>query len=523
MDKDSNKAWDDAKKSALVAQIVSGKLSVKSACERHDLSAETIQDWVRVFRRTTLQAFDEHLRQTFLIQGADAAALGSAEYTGTLDDIPIADLIQTFQMGGKGGVITITRDGEHSQIWCDRGEIIDAESGPLRGETAIYRILNFERGQVLADFHSEPRQRTIELPGNVLLLEAARRKDESARLLDRLGDERSIYRGGMAAAPLESTGAEREVLALCNGERSLREVLDQSQLGDFETLSALSSLVERRELVPYGVSSAPQSSPLAITVSRDTPHPAVSFLPLVASQRPVPPRRRRSPFGFIAAGVALGAVIWGVVVIFPRGTQHTAPDVTPAMAARAAEAALGSYELDSSVEPPQAELWLDGEKVGVGRLRRVLLRDGTPHSLRIVAEDHAPTTLLFVDAPPPSHIQLEPLNRAAPAHAAPSGVRPSPQGTAPLRPSEEATTTAVRLGGAASEPAAAAMTRAAGRRPSAPPRVKRGAAPPGAGRVPAQRLGDSEHDASGADEASRTSVPHIQIIEDDMPVVQVIE
>jgi hypothetical protein len=520
MDKDSNKSWDDAKKSALVAQIVSGKLSVRSACERHDLSAETIQDWVRVFRRTTLQAFDEHLRQTFLIQGADAAALGSAEYTGTLDDIPIADLIQTFQMGGKGGVITITRDGEHSHIWCDRGEIIDAESGPLHGEAAIYRILNFERGQVLADFHSEPRQRTIDLPGNVLLLEAARRKDESARLLERLGDERSIYRGGRAAAPLEPSRAEREVLALCDGERSLREVLDQSELGDFETLSALSILVERRELVPYGVSRAPQSSPLAITISHDTPHPGVSFLPLVASQRPLPPRRKRSPVAFIAAGVALAAI--GVfVAVFPRATQPPA-GASAAMTARAAEATLASFEIDSSVEPPHAELWLDGEKVGVGRLRRVLPRDGSPHSLRIVAEAHAPTTLLFVDAPPPSHIELEPLNRA-PADGARAGVTPASQGSAPVRPGAEATPAPVRLGAAASDPAAAGTLRAAGRRPSATPRAKRGLAPPAPGKAPVERTGGSEDDVSDADEASRTSVPRIQIIEDDIPVVQVIE
>src|SRR5690349_17166291 len=176
-DKESHKSWDDARKSALVAQIVSGKLSVKSACERHDLSAETIQDWVRVFRRTTLQALDEHLRQTFLIQGADAASLDSAEYTGTLDDIPIADLIQTFQMGSKDGVISVTRDGQRSQLWCEKGEIIDAESGPLCGEAAVYRLLSFDRGHVFADFRSESHERRIELPGNLLLLEAARRTD----------------------------------------------------------------------------------------------------------------------------------------------------------------------------------------------------------------------------------------------------------------------------------------------------------------------------------------------------------
>ena len=510
MEKESSKAWDDAKKSALVAQIVSGKLSVKSACDRHDLSPETIQDWVRVFRRTTLQAFDEHLRQTFLIQGADAAALGTAEYTGTLGDIPIADLIQTFQMGGKGGVITITRDGEHSHIWCDKGEIIDAESGSLKGEAAIYRILNFERGQVLADFHSEPRQRTIEAPGNLLLLEAARRKDESARLLDRLGD-RAVYRSSDPAAVAESD-VEREVLALCDGERSLKEVLERSERGDLETLSAISSLVERHHLVQYGVSIAPPIPFTAITISKDTPHNGVSFLPLVASQRVETPRRSRSPLAFVGAGVALGTSIWLLASVLPRSTPLAArlsppPSSPPALP----DTEERTFQLDSTVDPKSAEFWLDGVRLGVGRLRQELPKDGKPHSLRVAADGYAPTTLLFVDAPPPRHIALEPLARATRAGLGPERPSPSP---------DEA-----GLDFAADDPgpgAAAPAPRAGSRRPNPPARAKRAGAPsPPRSERPAQQ--ETESEIVESDAPARAGAPQIQIIEDDTPVVQVIE
>lgn len=510
MEKESSKAWDDAKKSALVAQIVSGKLSVKSACERHDLSPETIQDWVRVFRRTTLQAFDEHLRQTFLIQGADAAALGTAEYTGTLDDIPIADLIQTFQMGGKGGVITITRDGEHSHIWCDKGEIIDAESGSLKGEAAIYRILNFERGQVLADFHSEPRQRTIDAPGNLLLLEAARRKDESARLIDRLGD-RAVYRSSDPPA-VACNDVEREVIALCDGERSLKEVVARSERGDLETLSAISSLVERHQLVQYGVSVAPPAPSSAITISKDTPHNGVSFLPLVASQRIEAPRRSRSPLAFVGAGLALGTSIWLLASVFPRSTPLAARLAPPSFSPPAPpETDERTFQLDSSVEPENAEFWLDGVRLGAGRLRQELPKDGKPHSLRIAADGYAPTTLLFVDAPPPRHIALEPLANAAAAQRAPRAEllpersRPSVEEPSPDDAADDA----------------APAPRAGSRRPNPAARTKRGGAPnPVRSERPAQ---ETESEAVENDAPARASPPHIQIIEDDTPVVQVIE
>jgi hypothetical protein len=516
MDKESSKGWDDAKKSALVAQIVSGKLSVKSACERHDLSPETIQDWVRVFRRTTLQAFDEHLRQTFLIQGADAAALGTAEYTGTLDDIPIADLIQTFQMGGKGGVITITRDGQHSHIWCDKGEIIDAESGALKGEAAIYRILNFERGQVLADFHSEPRPRTIDAPGNLLLLEAARRKDESTRLLDRLGD-RAVFRSSDPPAVAESD-VEREVLALCDGERSLKEVLERSERGDLETLSAISSMVERHQLVQFGVSIAPPIPLTAITISKDTPHNGVSFLPLVASQRVETRRRSRAPLAFVGAGVALGTAIWMLASVFPRSTPVAARlELPPSLLPAVSDDDERIFQLDSTVEPRNAELWLDGVRLGVGRLRQELPKDGKPHSLRIAADGYAPTTLLFVDAPPPRHIALEPLAPSAarePARAEIEPVRPA-AGLDDARldpPADDDTEEA----GAASSAAA----RAGPRKPS-PARAKRGA-PPSPPR-PERPAPPDEIEIIENDAPARASAPHIQIIEDDTPVVQVIE
>jgi len=517
MDKESSKAWDDAKKSALVAQIVSGKLSVKSACERHDLSPETIQDWVRVFRRTTLQAFDEHLRQTFLIQGADAAALGTAEYTGTLDDIPIADLIQTFQMGGKGGVITITRDGQHSHIWCDKGEIIDAECGTQKGLPAIYRILNFERGQVLADFHSEPRQRTIDLPGSMLLLEAARRKDESNRLLDRLGD-RSVYRTGVPPA-VASNEIEREVLALCDGERSLKEVLERSDSGDLETLSAISSLLERNQLVQYGVSITPTVPSTAITVSsKDTPHNGVSFLPLVASQRMEARRRVRSPLALAGAAVFVAGAIWMLAVLLPRSTPHAARlDIPPAptsLLGRADPAEL-TFQLDSTVEPRNAELWLDGVRLGVGRLKQELPKDGKPHSLRIAAEGYAPTTLLFVDAPPPRQIALEPLKAGvALPQAEPAADR---TGVTPPRSYDSEFADTDETSSAGSSPAARA------RRPNPAARTKRSAAPSPPRAAAERPAAEAESEVVESEAPARPSPPKIQIIEADTPVVQVIE
>jgi hypothetical protein len=500
--KDFGQTWDDARKSGLVAQIVSGKLSVKDACARHGLSSETIQDWVRVFRRTTLQALDDHLRQTFLIQGADAASLGSAEYTGTLADIPLNDLIQTFQMGARDGVITVTREGRKSRIWCKGGEIVDAESGSLRGENAVYRILAFDEGQVFADFRGEPRERCIELPGNLLLLEAARRKDEGTRLLDNLGGQHAVYITAPSAGGEPARAAERELLAACDGSRDVNALLEQSELGDLETLAALAALAERGAVVRQ--SALAPVAPSALVVSKETPNvlvsadilgSVVSLSPLAASQPPARRERRAEPLGALGAplallGVALavGGIVWG----FTRARWTTPGDPAP-RAARpslplAAPRPPETYEIDTVAEPAHAELWLDGLNAGVGRLRRELLRDGQAHSLRVVAEGYAPTTLLFADAPPPDHIRLEPLR--------------APAAREPLR-TEHAPTA----------PPQAAPPQLP------PPRAKRAPISPRA----AERPRPAERAPAPAPDAAPPSAPRVQIIEGATPNVRIIE
>jgi transposase-like protein len=190
--------WDEARRSAIVSEIAAGQLSVEGACRRYGLGADEIQEWLREFRRSALLAFDQRLQQTLLRQGADPVALAPAEFTGTLQDLSVADLVQSLQISGKSGVIVVIHEGQESRIWCSQGTLVDADSGRLGGEAALYRILSLEQGRVRAELRAVARQRTIHASTPSLLLEAAYRKDKSARLWRKLGDSES---------PLEPSGS----------------------------------------------------------------------------------------------------------------------------------------------------------------------------------------------------------------------------------------------------------------------------------------------------------------------------
>ncbi len=257
--RDRREHWDDARRSVLFRQIASGELSVPAACERYGLSLAQLGEWLRWFRRSALLAFSEQLERRLLAQGAPADALGGAQVVGTLDDLSVADLAQLIQLTGKSAVVTVRHDGMDSRLWCAEGSIVDAESGPCSGEAAAYRILALDSGQLLADLRAEPRARRLDLPTPVLLLEAARRKDEAQRLRRALGDERRCYQlDAQARASLHGlSAAEQAALDYFEAARSLREMLERSELDELATLQVLSRLIEAGLLVEVSAPTAP--------------------------------------------------------------------------------------------------------------------------------------------------------------------------------------------------------------------------------------------------------------------------
>ena len=149
--------WDEARRSELLNQIVVGKLSIPAACQRYALGEGTLVEWLRAFRRATVLAFDARLKQRLIAQGASASDFGGAEFTGTLSELSLGDLVQLIELAGKSARISVTHDGSESRLWCAAGAIIDAESGRLRGEAAVFRMLGLEHGQIFAELRASER------------------------------------------------------------------------------------------------------------------------------------------------------------------------------------------------------------------------------------------------------------------------------------------------------------------------------------------------------------------------------
>lgn len=372
----------------------------------------------------------------------------AAQFAGELHELSVADLIQILQLAAKSAAVVVTHEGGESRLWCSAGEIVDAESGRLQGEAAVYRILGFERGYMSADLRPAARPRSIFAGTQRLLLEAARRKDESVALQQKLGEREQAYRlpDGHKADPLGLSAQQLGLLHSFIEPRSVGEVLDSSQLGDFETLTALASWVDSGHLVDAG---------LRPTLPRD-PRPALApvgrtaegkmdgrvegtLRPLVAST--APPARTLASSGFPSWAWVAAAVLALTPAGYLLGSQtRRAPEVAapapllPGLAVAAPISDPSIFELDLRVEPAGAEIWLDRDQASIGQLHAELARDGRPHELRVEAPGFQPLTILFVDTPPPRELKLEPDGAAAARAPAAPGAPGAAAPTAPEAP-----------------------------------------------------------------------------------------
>lgn len=175
------------------------------------------------------------------------------QQSGRLEDVSPLDLLQSLGIYRRAGHVTFFHPHGQSRLWFLAGEIVDAESGALRGAAALYRIATHDRGEFRVEVTGEPRGRTIELSGSPLIFEAARRLDEGQRLRARLPADDAVLAVATPSAEEPGAGEARaRVAALFGAGASLGEVLERSPLGELETLQQVAGLVDTRRLVATG-------------------------------------------------------------------------------------------------------------------------------------------------------------------------------------------------------------------------------------------------------------------------------
>src|SRR5690606_20981486 len=59
--------------------------------------------------------------------------------SGSLEDMGVVDLLQTFEVSRKSGVARVNSGPREATVYFRDGKVVDAEVGRLHGEEAVYR------------------------------------------------------------------------------------------------------------------------------------------------------------------------------------------------------------------------------------------------------------------------------------------------------------------------------------------------------------------------------------------------
>jgi hypothetical protein len=169
------------------------------------------------------------------------------EIEGSLSQISLVDLLQIFNLNRKNGLLELKTNGTDGRIFIQEGRVVHASIGKHRGEKAIFRLLEWREGS----FAFIPEQVTGDLNirrgTDVLLLDGARQADEMGRLRSELPAENVR----LALVPELKARYEglhpvtQEIINLLEFYTTVRELVDNSRVSDFEACRAISTLLDK--------------------------------------------------------------------------------------------------------------------------------------------------------------------------------------------------------------------------------------------------------------------------------------
>lgn len=179
---------------------------------------------------------------------------GRTRFAGQVADMGVVDLLQTFEVSRKAGIVHIHNSGQEAHIYFRDGKVIDAVLGRLAGEEAVYRVLLWSEGNFEVEFCKIDTPDVIGSSTQGLLMEGMRRMDEWGQLCASLPALNTIFEVNAESLvdrlneiPDELNG----ILRLFDGKRDLMAVVDASPFEDLSTLTTVSKLYFEGLLVPH--------------------------------------------------------------------------------------------------------------------------------------------------------------------------------------------------------------------------------------------------------------------------------
>jgi hypothetical protein len=303
-------------------------LNLEAALDSCD-SPGALRECVLALRRSARRALDAELERRLSDRGGDAGDSCAPELSATLDHLSLDDLLEWIDRQRKDAIVDVFHGAWQGRLWCCEGGVIDATSGELKGESAVYRLLAMDAGEVVVDFRPVRRQRSVRSSTRELAAEALRRKNECADVDRRLRETQRLFVTlAGSQSQTNADGLEETPFSLV-ASRARAAAAAGGALEGVQALKSAAVLPEPQSPVP--IDSTPPR-----------------FASEEAPARPLPPPiRARKPAAEVAHRVRLVRSLAGLALAVTMGAAAW-------MARREAEPEIPIYAVPS---PPPDTTW----------------------------------------------------------------------------------------------------------------------------------------------------------------------
>jgi hypothetical protein len=174
--------------------------------------------------------------------------------TGSIDELPLVDLLQLFATSKKSGVLVVQHEDDTGKLFLRKGQIAYAtindsiEVGPLK---SVYRLLTWESGTFEMQGPDDREfAEELTLSTEAILMEGMRNLDEVRRIQPQLPPVTARMTIPSPLVPLLKDLNEKEltVLQLVWNHGRVSTVLDRSRYTDLETYEILLKLQQKQYL-----------------------------------------------------------------------------------------------------------------------------------------------------------------------------------------------------------------------------------------------------------------------------------
>ncbi|NIA22868.1 MAG: DUF4388 domain-containing protein [Proteobacteria bacterium] len=170
-----------------------------------------------------------------------------APLQGSLEDFDITDILELINIAKKDGALEITSGDYTGIIYFENGVVVDVSTGDYKGDDAIHRILRWNKGKFFFDPHKSAAEKTLNIPIQKLMIEAARQLDEWKKIEQVIPSVNVVLKLN-ENPPTEDnevsfTDEDWKVLSVVDGTKTLKEIARELAISEFETGRIVYNLV----------------------------------------------------------------------------------------------------------------------------------------------------------------------------------------------------------------------------------------------------------------------------------------